>query len=232
MAFFDFLLNLFKKPNSDTGGKYQNMQKIVPLYVDVNSKVWNELLKKSPQIVIINPADGPGPKDWSGRKQWIDLIKKLKTAGWKILYYLDVQQAVYKNGKWALTRKTEKQLLGEKAVYDLYPVPDGYFLDDYPQKELYPEIISLEKALKGIICANPGTTPDKKVIDASKATIFVLHETNGYPKSKPNLTGKQCCAIVFSGTDDKKLQDQKWDYGVVYKNKESANPFTTLPINL
>ena len=102
MVFVDFLLNLFKKPSNsaitDTA-KYQGMKKIIPLYADVNDKIWNELLKKDSQTVIINPADGPGPKDWAGRKQWITLIKKLQTAGWKVLYYIDIQQAVYKNNK-------------------------------------------------------------------------------------------------------------------------------------
>lgn len=207
------------------------MDKIVPLYVDYSDKVWQELLKKSPQTVIINPADGPGPNNWSDREEWSKLVNKLLSAKWKVLYYIDVQSTEYKNGKWVLTRKTEKQLLDEKSIYDSYPKASGYFLDDYPSNDFFPEIVSLEKTLSGTICVNPGGVPSKKVIDVTKANIIVLHETDGFPSKKP-LTPKKSCAIVFGQDNDKPLIDQKWDYGVVYKNKESSNPFKILPINI
>lgn len=207
------------------------MEQIIPLYVNWNDKIWKELITRTPQTVVINPADGPGLKKWSDRKNWIKLIDSLIVKKWKILYYIDVQSAVINHSKWVLRRKSKEQLLEEKAIYDLYPKGNGYFLDDYPEKELFTEIQELEKNLIGMIVANPGTVPDKKVIVKSEASVFVLHETNGYPKSKP-LINKKTLAIVFGEKSNQKLIDQKWDYGAVFENKESSNPFTKLPVKL
>jgi Spherulation-specific family 4 len=207
------------------------MEQIIPLYVNWNDKLWKELLTRTPQTIIINPIDGPGPKKWSDRKNWINLIDSLIAKKWKILYYIDVQSAILKNDKWILTRKSKEQLLEEKSIYDLYPKGSGYFLDDYPEKELFSEIQELEKNLIGMIVANPGTVPDKNVISKSEASVFVLHETDGYPKCKA-IINKKTLAIVFGEKSNQKLIDQKWDYGVVFENTESGNPFTHLPVKL
>lgn len=205
------------------------MNQIIPLYVNWDDKIWKELLSRTPQTVIINPADGPGPKKWSDRKNWVKLIDSLITKKWKILYYTDVQSAVLKNDKWVLSRKTREQLLEEKEIYDIYPKGNGYFLDDYPEKELFSEIQELEKNLIGMIVANPGTVPDKKVILKSEASVFVLHETAGFPKNVP-IINKKTFAIVFGEKSNQKLVDQNWDYGAVFENKESSNPFKNLPV--
>jgi hypothetical protein len=208
------------------------MKKIVVLYTEPDKKVWKDLMKKKPSTVVINPADGPGPKSWTGRKQWITLINDLKKIGWEILYYIDVQSAVYKDGKWVLTRKTEKQLLEEATLYKLYPKADGYFLDDYQSTgKLYPEVLALEKVLTGLLVGNPGTPISSSLEKQSRCQVLCLHETTGLPKKKPS-SSKKVYAIVFGESSDKKLVDQQWDYGIVYGNKESSNPFETLPINL
>lgn len=231
MNIVDFFLSLFAKSKSPTNTTTpsKGFRNLIPLYAELGDSVWNDALKIAPSTIVVNPADGPGPAGWSDVKIWSQQIYKLLAAGHQVLYYIDCQTAVRSGNQWKLARKTAPQLLSDKKLYEEYPKASGYFLDDYPSDQVFNEVAVLETSLSGLIVANPGTVPSSNVLSKSLATVFVAHETNGYPKKLPDGKGHALAAIVFGGTTNDTLKKQKWQYGAVYTNKESANPFTTLP---
>jgi hypothetical protein len=136
------------------------------------------LYPKVPIYVIINPATGPGTITDGN---YTDAIKKLKSAGVKVLGYVTTNYGVKQIGDI---------LIDIDTWTTFYPDIDSIFLDDM----IYENPLSTEMRdfyvqakdyahSKGLfpVIANPGSAIPDSYYDNKLSDIFVIHENTAWP---------------------------------------------------